>query len=610
MPRSQRFFTFFLVIALTLLAAAPPGAAQQSSTIEFADVEPVEIIDGSSQHVVIHNNTAKATSLDLQVTPNADGVPPVRLDRTKNQLPAGSSLYVSLEAVAVGSGYLVATDQSDTTSVIRRKITVPDRSDPVPAVKNWTPAVEVHPFQETADLGEIPMAAQSTCSALNNKTNEGTVVNGTDVAHLHTSCHFDGDEAVLDLTISGLDASQAGTYKGTLPVGGTDVTIEFSRRAPVGWAIGCLLLGIVIALVVRGFIGRRPIRLARRDIENLASPVPPNPAWNKVVTEQFDVSRTKLDRATREGLWASWQDPLARLFFVPSTKASAKISSTMAEAAAVAEAVADWNTYAPIEWQLLGDPPSSALPVKVRARAVAILGDPPKAMVEPKEDDDPRSPTERIGVPGLAAVLGEIRAINSLTLFVGRLDTIEEAIEVADPGDDDPDYAEMVLRTRAEAKLAIAALRAELARCVDARKLLVNGFAARLEAAAALVDRLPGPQVAYTFDSGQQANIMRRPTGGPAPLWQLWPTEDGKFLGVVGRAFGARSLVFGDAVVLMVTLVVVLAGGLIAFYVGKPWGTAWDMIAAAVTGFAGSAAMTSLLGAVDRLGGTVEGGKA
>lgn len=597
------------LVILVGLAPALTAAAQPDPSIDFADDAPLRISTGSSETAVVVNNTIDQITVTIAVDHPKSQTSPVTVAAGDQPLPAGRSLSLELKGAAEGSGWLVVSDRAH-QKVIRKAFTVGHFAKIKPGLSTWSRTVTTWWWsQGEVGLGSLPLAPEGKCPPSGGRLDDGIVVHDGDVGRVHATCRTDHGAAVLDLEVEGFDSVNAGTYAGTLTVGGTDVAISIVRRASAWLAAFCLFVGVLVALRLRSRAARKPIALVRSEIKQLPKPLGLGGKWDKTVADAFGHTCEKLTKILDHELWQRWQTRAIRRFFVPSDKASKLIASVRADTESARSAIEDWNSNAGTEWMTLRKIRRTRITDKLHSRAQVLLAGEPAAMREPEEPDDPTAHEARTGVPGLAAVLAEAKAINTLVRIASRLEVMRAAVDSArEPGGSDLVYKALWRRTHAEARLAVDALLEEVRRTVDAERMLAAGLADRLATVAGLVDQLGQHVSSPVRQVGPDTASQSVPLApqGTGHWWQVWPEAVQRAMSGVGRRLAASSVVLGDLLVVLITLVVVIGAGLASLYVGKPWGTYGDIVGALIAGAGGSVVTASLLGAVDRLGGKEE----
>ncbi len=584
-----------LAAAGSIVFSCAAAAAQPAPSISFSATGTLRVNIGESESVRVFNDTKRTVRVDAGLDLDSPGHPGATVaNGGQHDLAAYGSATVRLDVTGEASGWLWVRDLTN-GSVIRRALTTGAFVNAAASLKSWTPTISMSPFADTANLGSLPLDSPATCANSTSATST-TLSHAGDVATLTARCRTVDEHAVLDLTVSDLDLWTIGGYEGTLPVGDDEVAIDFTRRAGIGWLLACLLIGVAAAMLVHGFVARRPIGAAKQDVGKLTAPSGPE-QWQPTVEKALADTKAELSEVlSTASLWGSRRH--FSWLLAPSASATAAVEAAVADLRTANDALQQWKDSAATEFDELKVNVAD-LPDKLSDRATAITKAGTSAMTEPAEPGEPTA--ARPGIAGLTAVLAEARALNAVATTYRRLHTMLSAVRDASPPERDGlPLRGLWRRTQAEAHLAINGLLAEVRRGVNAVRLLDDGLVERARVAALLVDRL-GRRAVRTLTSNDTQSESDSAADATA-WWQIWPVVE-HAAARFGRAVVARSRLLGDLLVFGINLVVVLVVGVTTLYIGASWGTPFDMIGALVGALGGSLVITPLIAALDRLGG-------
>jgi hypothetical protein len=212
---------------------------------------------------------------------------------------------------------------------------------------------------------------------------------------------------------------------------------------------------------------------------------------------------------------------------------------------------------------------------------------------------------QRAGVDGLAAVLDEAEAILTVAETARRVTVMLQQLAGATPpaSSDDPALAAAVLRAwrqnYADAELRLTGAEQEIARTVDARALLTDGFEDRVHDATLIFDRLA---VVPPVDAHTRTLAASQSGGVTAMWWQSIPARLKEVAADAGRLVAGRAVLISDLLAVGVATLVVLVAGLTSLYVGRDWGSGLDWFTAIIAAAGGTLTIAPLVAALDRLG--------
>lgn len=634
----RRKLSYFSFVALLLAVAgawpAPALAyAGPAMPIAFADSSSLALAPGGDAMPVLVLNQA-GHRIHVRVSIAGVGTPavvsPVRvrvgsqtvatLDRPiPADIPYGGELVLDVAPVGTGDANLVVTDVGDDLT-IRRPVSVSPAKIGKPAITSWKGTTSVEPSEDNKTIGVIPLRPGQTCGA-GGDSPTAILVDGNDRVTVAATC----SNAVLTMTAKGLDDVPAGVYSGTLTVAGTDVSLELTRRAPVWEAITALLIGILIALVIRSLAGRRPTWVLRADLAKLPSVTAPNidkvetdldkhlNAWKSAAVEQVAIAKHALANGCADDkLWPRWSRGkwnVLRWLFVPSTRAKKVVTDTESARAKAAAGTDAWNQHATQYLTALAqlssdEPPSMG---NLAARAHSIVNDPAKGLTEPSDSPD-AAVMPRTGVDGLVALLDEAQAIATVAELGKRASVLLSQLPYAAapaPTDDklvDAAVARAWRESRADAQLRLTAIDQEIARAVDANALLADGLESRMHDASLVVDRLALQPPARTEERLREVGVTAADASQPGSWWQWVPGQVQRIGHEVSRAAARHAVVIGDLIAVLVATIVVITAGVATLYSGKAWGGGLDIAAAILAAVGGTLALTPIFAAIDNLG--------
>jgi hypothetical protein len=619
----RRLGRFGALTAVALFLCAGPAAAQPNgaavAALSFDDAAAITLAPGDDpQPVLVLNATTTLhhVFISLQATTSSPArTPTLAVSATLDtrtigttpvaaEVPVSGSLTVFVKPTGTkGDAYLVVSDVQDDLT-IRRALHVATAATGKPAVTSWKRTVS--DTGSDGRIGTIPLAAGQSCGTP--AESSAVVVSGDDDQLTVTGTCTAG---LVTLRAKGIDGAPVGVYSGSLKIGDADTSLELTVRAPWWQAVIALAIGIVLALLLRSIAGRRALWSLRRRIRELPDPThPPDTKWHKRAGAEVATTRTELaTRCADTQVYPSWQRGAVRwlrCLFVP-TPAAAKLTADVETERADAEAkIAAWDAGAAAKLDALGalTVPAGTPMSKLAARAADIAGDPGKGMLAPS--DSAQTPAaQRAGVDGLAAVLDEAEAILTVAETARRVTVMLQQLAGATPpaSSDDPALAAAVLRAwrqnYADAELRLTGAEQEIARTVDARALLTDGFEDRVHDATLIFDRLA---VVPPVDAHTRTLAASQSGGVTAMWWQSIPARLKEVAADAGRLVAGRAVLISDLLAVGVATLVVLVAGLTSLYVGRDWGSGLDWFTAIIAAAGGTLTIAPLVAALDRLG--------
>lgn len=596
------------VTTLTGISVDPASAAgsQSEGTIAFAGISDVTLVSGGTPvPVVVTNQTTAERRIGVSLDVIEGKPSDIVLVDLPEVLPAAGSVMMNISALTgagESTGFIAVTDEAS-GQVIRQVFTV---AGPVPApeVTIRSETAELRPLlaQTETDLTPLPMK-DGVCPVAPPSV---VLTNGSDDATLASTC-TDGN---LALPVTGLEPWDTGDYTGTLVVGTTDVSITLTKRAPPGLFLVVVLVGILVALLLRSFAARRSIESARKAVAGI-NPEPTPPAeWPKGSEAAKWLSSTRPKTSMRlseplsdEKLWG--RRSRFRWLLAPSTEAEQATQTARIEAEAACEVLELWNAEAQDAFARLR---VVTTPDTLNARAISLANGCAEALNEPSEPGD--DPVLRSGVDGISALLAEAKAIVALHTVKLRVDALEPRIGMTPPATHIPSpHGALLRRAWASARIEHDALQALLGRTLDARSALDEALLARVRKLAEDVDQLPPPAAPSggdlsTTQQGDDSDIPIREH--EAGRWQLLPGI-GEVIAVFSGALRTPGAFLGELAVVLVAVAAILVTAFVTGYVGKAWGTGTDIAITLIGAAGGTVVLTPLISALDRLAGRDEG---
>ena len=585
-----------LLLGLLFAGLAPAANADDPAPITFAGTSPVALTpEKATTRIRNETNDERIVGVFLQVTSGKSG--DLDLVTTSLRLAPRESAEVKLvvwrgSKEAKFSGDIVAVDQ--TGFVARQSFELKPGPAAEPEMESITDRVTVRPRStstEDGDLMALPLG-EGIC-----KPQEVGLVGPDDYATLVATC---ANDSKLHLNVTDMDKWSAGDYEGTLTVGETDVTVKVTRSAPIWLFLLLLCLGIFAAVWTRSYTARRPLvrlqdeiaELGKRALEPPSSWTDdveePRPAeWSRAPSVDALKMRAALDESSG---WGPWRKRFSWLL-MPSTKTSEAITEQRKLYDAAVATADSWDeTREKIAGLRVASPPAR------RKRSELITAGDGRAFLS-LDDEKPR-----VGMTGIQGLLDEVAALESDAKVWKRLIDLREDIGDSPPTGRSGDLDAALSRTWSRCHMKLAALQQSIhdqpATPGRAERNAKKAEALELEArelkASAGVTLINLPMGWYVL----------RPVGIADPLASLaLPSGLGKFLSSAKRFFVRSGGQLGGLVVTLLAVVIVLATGLATLYVGKAWGTGWDMLAAFVAGASGTLALTPLLAALDQISG-------
>ena len=671
---SKRWLVAAATTGLILLGLTPPLDAQQGSPVELVGDDAIDLSTKPAELVIQNNSTitwtldvrvAVATTLDGATAPvgvpvqltigrrtqenTANPTRPavrsgVRL-RPVSSTSAGSrtiKLDIAAGAERVGQGELtiIATPVGPPASglapaVLRREITT-DQADPVPAVSeasglsNDGPTVSAYVPLESP--GPCPPADEAGSSTTTSTIDQVTLTDGDQTVTASASCGS-GEEnaadrsAVLQVTATDVDAGEELT--GTLSVGDDEVEITLARSSPIYSAIALMIIGFLIAYLLRWaaevfrprVVLRRRFNAARRSIpQGQAAYVS---ALRATVGDERDPCtkpRGALKGPERHHLGGAAMECELEALLARRKAVRLRLQLHMDEQGAkdlaeVSKSIDALSAVA-LKWPSLAETLRSVraqvdenrtiiaeLAPTLLAKAVRLL--------EPDTDHFYSS-------SDATALMQEVEAIGAaFTLMptVDKLVAAAEAVRVPLPSRLEADLVE--LRAR------LGALRSSLKHADDAKSLIEGGLKASVEAIRKGLDGLPPVTVvqnpedaadqayevrfllARAVDAvklGETIDITDFSDGDEAPVPTATPDVDAD-LSWGETVEGADFVINGiDGVLFLVALALSLWSGLVLYYFGKAWGSWLDYATLLVWAGGTTATVSALFDATKRFG--------
>jgi len=408
-----------------------------------------------------------------------------------------------------------------------------------------------------------------------------------------------------------IDLSAAGGQPGAAPGGAVTVTVV--RAAGWLWPLGLGALGVLVALLQRWYRRRaaRVLRLSRR-VDGLASragAAEVEVREHPVTPPSSGLFRYSVDPAFR-GQLSALRGRLRRALVDGDPRAAGTVEVRIDE---LETSLERWRAQAPAAFRDLGEaaraaqaayPPPPAAGTAAAGKASAAVGatavaGQPAARLRAHAQELFALDGDPVPVHDLAALLDEIAATTAALRLLPGLAALRARLEEL-PAARDVDLARGLL-ARVEADLGAAG---------SGREALAQEPAQALRRAAELLGRLPGGAVpgwagaAGTTVAGATAatSTATGTVAAPAPATAPGTAGTVASAGTVAAApGGAPGRSAGSLPLLLTVAAAALWGGLLLWYVGRPWGTPVDLVSAVAWGYGSTLVAGVALDAADRL---------
>jgi hypothetical protein len=427
----------------------------------------------------------------------------------------------------------------------------------------------------------IPLATATDCTTAGSPT--GVLATGDDTVSVSGSC----EGAALHLVFGSIP--RAGSYKGKLKVGDTEVDLELRRTFALWWPVLLILAGFAAALWSQGrlnqgwrgqqrwWLSRFPARATRADEQFHHASSGKN--WETYqLAAAVDAKTT--DLRDRLNTIAKSRSPLIRFLPWPDTYAQTERDAIRTEISTLESLIADWPTMAgalnTAHERLFSQSyyPRRAPAFAERIRQILIPGD---AVLDVDELDSRRL---------------ETKAVPEAFTIVDHLEELDRYLQALEAVDGDRPSAD--LETLRRARQLERQASAELREITDARQVS-SDVASTVRRATRLASRLPRPMPARADGSVVTETYVAAPDELHLSI-----------LGVLRRYVAAtlgRGLEVGHTAMILLSLTVGVWSGLALLYTGKAWGeSVRDFIAAFVWGFGSSVVLAPVVSAVKQLG--------
>lgn len=581
---------FWTTVVLAVALAWTPPLAAADTPIGF-EGSSLLALTPTSPSATLQNNTNVSRFVDVKVELTSDDSVGVSFTSRRVRLDAASSKVLKLDVAAQDfdsvSGAFVAVDRT-TGLVVRQSFTL-GAKPATPSSDTIDQNFAVPPWSPSAGSGEfapLPLDGDACPDELS------TALQGPhEYATLTATC--EGDE--LRLRVSDLGPFSAGEYKGTLDVGDTEVSVTLTRSASIVLFLVMLLLGIVTALAARSFTARRPRMKLRSDLKALGNRqlVAPE-AWNKSDenVSAFLAAPSKTSAKLLEGtdsatIWGTRLRRFSWFLVQPSTATAAITERRKLHEAAVKTADA-WNEAVGAMADLtVPGPPART------GRATALKQGQPVAF-RPQGGG-----TARTDLAGVQTFLDEVDALKTDAESWSRLEKM--TLASTPPAPDDEDLAAALAKVWVRCTVELTAIKATIQRAA-ATPLAAADLESRVNALELEADRLKGyPQRAHGDNRGSRLfTVGVDDFRAPAVNVELPPILT-RTLHRVAQLVARSGRQTGDVLMVVLAVILVVLVGLSTLYLGKAWGTPWDMAGTFAAAAGGTIVLTPLLAALDQI---------
>lgn len=589
------------VLVSALLATAWPAAAQD---LAFVEDGPADVADDVVLTLVNDGGTplraVRATATVYLDAADASGrIPvPTSLDLGERSGVPGARVVAPGEVVRVvlttpddaprpAAGLVVVTarNRAGETVVARRALEIAEEVAE-PATDTWAVVSRAWWWgtNDQGDLGRpIPLGPGTRCPE-GEPSYEDRLVSGDRVVVVRLTCRDTG------LEVAAGPFPSAGTYTGTLAVGDQDVEVEVRRTLAVWCALIPILLGFVLAIAVqrrmagsdtqlRWWLGRMRGRAADADRAFLEQAS--NTDWDRyriepaVIRQEAELRRRL--RRLRKGLpwWLRW------LPWSPSGHEPER-SAVVDEIHDLDQLISGWpETHRDLrlaEERLAASPEAGRLAPLLVARLAQV-----------------QAPEGELSVDELMSRRDFLHRLDGALAVVDQLAVLDELLPAVDPPDGDEEWSRLDREVLDRARQMVREARAVLLQLPSSGEVQPE-IGSLVRRAARLAARLPPTR--------RDGGMSGATAGGGGVL------DPGLVLvRSIVEAVGGRGYAASQSALVLVALLVAVATGLGLLYVGRPWGTLADVLAAFVWGFGAttllSPALELLRGLADRPGRAV-----
>lgn len=598
---------FGLAGFLLWLSAVPASAAP---TIGFDATAPIAVSASDPGTAAIVNDTTVpyrllSISAPLIDSKGAPGPQVAISSRTTGGytavtdglvVPAGGVLALQLTAAAAStpsSGYLTVLLSSGKSRLVLHR---PVNFKPPTAVPAETSRTEL----ARAGVGSwngrgsatlwLPLSSGTCAQAGLPPT--ATLADGEHTVTLTPGCDPD-KTSLVKLRASGIP--QVGDYKGTLPIGGQNVSIELQRGLGPLWPIVMIVIGLGLAVVVQGITDRGWIRQQRGWIRRMGplavragkafeTAGAQGHPWAAYDIASYADNRAQAAGADIEQVITSRPKLLRHLPWPVGYQATrrADITNRLVDLDAL---IAGWAStaavFATVQRALTGAGSAAAATAPELTRRV-------KALLAAEE-------------PDLAVAAAQIGSASAALALVERVRGQARELHDLNAKSDylSPSDQELLGTAWQQHRVAAAAL-AEVVEPDDAMARvapLVSAAAVSIAALPRAADvTAPDATVAYAGPPLSSGRVIQQ-TGviGQLAFNVLSPVRAARTF--ITEAMGPAT----NLLLFVFNLTVAVWTGLVFLYLGKTWGTGVDFVTAVAWGFGASTVLTPLLNVIQSL---------